>query len=104
MDTAKINDIKEWNQLEALLLDTAKIKDIKEWNQLEALLLDTDKIKDIKECDQLEALLLDTAKISIYKLSKARARRTRDLTDNVYINDSYSDGCRRDQGDMGIIL
>ena len=42
-------DIKEWNQLEALLLDTAKITDIKEWNQLEALLLDTAKITDIKE-------------------------------------------------------
>ena len=36
-------DIKEWNQLEALLLDTVKIKDIKEWNQPEALLLDTAK-------------------------------------------------------------
>ena len=56
---AKIKDIKEWNQLEALLLDTAKIKDIKEWNQLEALLLDT----AIEEWNQLEALLLDTAKI-----------------------------------------
>ena len=52
----KIKDIKDWNQLEALLLDTAKsvlgqntgkgqerIKDIKDWNQLEALLLDTAK-------------------------------------------------------------
>ena len=127
-----IEDIKEWNQLEALLLDTAKSvlgqttgkgayneKEAWLWNeevqkavkekrlkfkQYQQSRCDEDK-DDFREANKRAKRGVAKAKESaykdlydkldsidgqkmIYKLSKTRERRTRDLTDIAYINDS----------------
>ena len=127
-----IEDIKEWNQLEALLLDTAKSvlgqttgkgayneKEAWWWNeevqkavkekrlkfkQYQQSRCDEDK-DDFREANKRAKREVAKAKESaykdlydkldsidgqkmIYKLSKTRERRTRDLTDIAYIKDS----------------
>ena len=127
-----IEDIKEWNQLEALLLDTAKSvlgqttgkgayneKEAWWWNeevqkavkekilkfkQYQQSRCDEDKY-DFREANKRAKREVAKAKESaykdlydkldsidgqkmIYKLSKTRERRTRDLTDIAYIKDS----------------
>ena len=128
----KIKDIKEWNQLEALLLDTAKSflgettgKGAN--NEKEAWWWNEDVQKAVKEkrlkfekcqqsrCDEDKEVFREVNKRAkrevakakesadkylydkldsiegqknIYKLSKTRERRTRDLTDIAYIKDS----------------
>ena len=127
-----IEDIKEWNQLEALLLDTAKSvlgqttgkgayneKEAWWWNeevqkavkekrlkfkQYQQSRCDEDK-DDFREANKRAKREVAKAKENaykdlydkldsidgqkmIYKLSKTRERRTRDLTDIAYIKDS----------------
>ena len=128
----QINDVKEWNQLEVLLLDTAKSilgqttgkgayneKEAWWWNeevqkavnekrlkfkQYQQSRCDEDK-EEFKEANKRAKREVAKAKESaykdlydkldsiewqtiIYKLSKTRERRTRDLTDIAYIKDS----------------
>ena len=127
-----MNDIKEWNQLETLLLDTVKsvlgeTTGKGAYNEKEAWWWNEDVQKAVKEkrlklkkyqqsrCDVDKDVFRETnnrakreaakAKESvyrelygqldsikwqkiIYKLSKTRDRRTRDLTDIAYIKDS----------------
>ena len=128
----KINDVKEWNQREALLLNTARSvlgqttgkgayneneacwwneevqKAVKEkrmkFKQYQQSRCDEDK-EEFKEANKRAHREVAKAKESaykdlydkldsiegntiIYKLSTTRDRRTRDLTDIVYIKDS----------------
>ena len=124
-----IEDIKEWNQLEALLLDTAKsvlgqTSGKGAYNEKEAWWWNEDVQKAVKEkrlkfkqsrCDEDKEEFREANKRAkrevanakesaykdlydkldsiegqqmIYKRSKTRERRTRDLTDIAYIKDN----------------
>ena len=127
-----MKDIKDWNQLEALLLDTAKsvlgeTTGKGAYNEKEAWWWNEDVQKAVKEkrlkfkkyqesrCDEDKEVFREANKrakrevakakesaykdlydkldsiegqTTIYKLSKTRERRTRDLTDIAYIKDS----------------
>ena len=127
-----IKDIKDWNQLEALLLDTAKSvlgqttgkgayneKEAWWWNEEVQNAVKEKRLKSKKyqesRCDEDKQVFREANKRekrevakakesaykdlydkldsiegqkNIYKLSKTRERRTRDLTDIAYIKDS----------------